>query len=282
MSATLALPVILSAVLTMSNWKLAIVSMVMVLPVVNMSLLLPQQNPSLEWQKWTGVNLSSGIKDPVIDQAQKIVNEVKRTGQNVTIFSLALNMVDADFQAVALNANYAVRPMPKISFLRPVDWQRPSTFRKDEMVSADYWIFEPVNDPKIVASKLNTFAVADFDQETMLFQAWASQLTTSEGVTVVSNSTNARVLRVNDNTPLESAFDQLVKNHSWRVAFIKANPKSRLGINELASELSLYPPSLENVNFGDIFHLRAFSVSQTGNQVTTRFWWEAYVAFIGT
>ena len=100
------------------------------------------------------------------------------------------------------------------------------------MVSADYWIFEPVNDPNIVASKLNTFAVADFDQETMLFQAWASQLTTSEGVTVVSNSTNARVLRVNDNTPLESAFDQLVKNHSWRVAFIKANPKrSRLGIN---------------------------------------------------
>ena len=40
MSATLALPVILSAVLTMSNWKLAIVSMVMVLPVVNMSFVI--------------------------------------------------------------------------------------------------------------------------------------------------------------------------------------------------------------------------------------------------
>jgi hypothetical protein len=246
----------------------------MVMPVINLGLLLPQHNPSLEWQKWSGVNLSSSIFDPVIGQAQNFANEVRSKSRNVTIYSMSLNMTDADFQAVAQNAKFSMPPMPNISFLRPVDWQRPSTFRKEEMLIADYWLFEPVNDPKIVSDKLNTLTIPDFEQETILFQAWANQLTTKEGVTVVSYTPKARVLRVIDKALLESAFDQLVNKHQWRNAFINANPKRRFSEKELVGAMPLNPPSLENVIFGNIFHLRALSVSRAGDEVTVSFWWK--------
>ena len=274
MAAILALPAILSAVQTMSNWKLAIVSVVMAVPVINVGLLLSQQNPALEWQKWTGVNLTSAGYDPVVSQALNFAREIKQGGRNVTMFSMSLNIADADFQAVGQYAKFSMLPMPIISILRPVDWQRASAFRKEEMLIADYWLFEPVHDPNIVSDKLTNLAIEDLDQETVLFRAWATQLTPKEGVSVVSDTPTARVLRITDKALLESAFDQLVKKHQWRNTFINANPKRRFSEKELAEALVLNPPSLENVNFGNIFHLRALSVSRAGDEVTVRFWWK--------
>jgi len=43
---------------------------------------------------------------------------------------------------------------------------------------------------------------------------------------------------------------------------------------EVVAALTLYPPSLENINFSDRFHLRALSVSRSGDDVTVRFWWK--------
>jgi len=274
MAAILVSPAILVTMRRMPDWQIKILSIVMMMPIINIGMLLPQTHASIEWQKWTGVNLNSDTSDPVLNQAQNFATLVKREGHNANVYSISLNATDAKFQSVVDYARFAMSPMPSVSTFRPIDWQRPSTYRKEEMLNADYWLFTPVRDPNISRTALAASAIEDLAQETLLFQAWATQLTTKEGMTLVSDTPLARVLRVNDPTLLELAFDTMVEKHQWRSIFNNANPKNRYSEKELADALVLNPPSLEKVNFGDRFHLRALSVSRLGNDITVRFWWK--------
>jgi hypothetical protein len=131
-----------------------------------------------------------------------------------------------------------------------------------------------VRDPRIAGAVLATSSMNGLDQEAMLFQTWATQLTTNEGVTVVSDTPMARILRITDATLLESAFDALVAKHRWRSTFVTANPQRLFSEKDLAAALALNPPSLEKVNFADRFQLRALSVSRTGDDTTVRVWWK--------
>ena len=157
MAAILTLPAILTVVRAMSGWKITILSVFMIAPIINMGILLSQRNPSIEWQKWTGVNISSGVYDPVLDQAQNFVTAVKREGRNVTLYSMSLNTADAKFQSVVDYARFVMLPMPTMSTFRPIDWQRPSTYRKEEMLNSDYWLFTPIRDPNIRTCCTNYF-----------------------------------------------------------------------------------------------------------------------------
>jgi hypothetical protein len=274
MAAILALPMYLTLVQTMPKWQLELVSALLIIPIINIALLLPQQNPSIAWQRWTGVNLTSGIYNTVINQAQSFASTVKNEGRNVTLYSMPLGVVDAYFYSVFAHASIAMAPMPRIITYYPIDWRRPSTYRKEEMLHADYWLIEPIRDQLVAKKILANLSVNDLKQETMLFQAWGTQLTTKEGVAVVSETPTARVLRITDSMLLESAFDELIAKHHWRSIFISANPKRQFSEKELEEALALNPPSLENINFGSIFHLRALSVSREEDDVTVRFWWK--------
>lgn len=274
MAAIFVLPSTLTALRTMPSWIMSILSMLMLAPAINMGLILSQQNAPIDWQKWTGVNLTSGVLDPVVVQAQNFVTAIKREDRNVTLYSMSMNVVDADFQSVVDHARIAISPMPTISIHRPVDWQRPTTYRKEEMLDADYWLFQPVHDSRVAQVNLANVSIDDLNQEIVLFQSWATGLTTNEGVVVVSDTPTARVLRVTDPILLESAFDALVAKHHWRNTFVTANPKHRFSEKELLAALVPNPPSLENVNFGERFHLRALSVSRIGGDTTLNVWWK--------
>ncbi len=274
MAAILALPSVLSTVRATSNWSLSILSVLMIAPIINMGLLLPQSEPSIEWQKWSGVNLTSGAYDPVIEQAQNFVNEIKKDGRDVALYSMPMNLVDADFQSVVDYAQIAKPQIPLISIFRPVDWKRPTAFRKEEMLEADFLLFQPIHDSTASAAIFATSSIDDLNLEIYLFQAWATQLTTSEGVTIVSDSPKARILRITNPNLLESAFDKLVANHHWRRTFIEENPKRRYSEKELKAALLLNLPNLENVNFEERFHLRALSISSTGDNTTLSVWWK--------
>jgi len=271
----LALPAILTAVRALPGWALTTLSLLMLAPVVNMGALLAQRNAPIAWQEWTGVNLTSGVSRPVVDQAWNFAATVKRDGRNVNLYSMTMNFADATFQSVVVNALIATPPMPLVSIQRPQDGQRPITaYRKAEMLDADYWLFEPVRDPARAAAALAIVSIDAYDQEKALFQAWATQLTENDGVAVVSDTPTARVLRVVDPVLLEKAFDALLAKHHWRSTFLAANPKRRFDEKELAAALAQYPPSLTNVNFADRFHLRALSVSRAGDETTVRLWWK--------
>ncbi|MFA6310831.1 MAG: hypothetical protein WCV99_10340 [Sterolibacterium sp.] len=275
MAAILALPAILTAVRGLAGWKAAILSVFMIAPVINSAMLLLQRHAPAEWQQWAGVNLTAGAADPVMLQAQHFVDGVKHEGgSNVVLYSISMNMADSFFSAAIEYAGIAMPPMPIRSMVRPVDWQRPSTYRKKEMLDTDYWLFQPVRDPEIRRNMLAKPSIDTFEQEKALFEAWATQLTADEGVVTVSDTPSARVLRIADLDLLEPAFDALVAAHHWRDAFTAANPKRLFNEVDLAAALAQNPPSLENVDFSGRFQIRAISLGRTGDEITLRFWWK--------
>jgi hypothetical protein len=142
------------------------------------------------------------------------------------------------------------------------------------MLASDYWLFQPVRDPNIARTALATSSLDTFDQEKILFQAWATQLTRNEGITVLSETPMARIVRITDPTLLESAFDALVAKHHWRSTFIDANPNRRLSEEDITKALALNPPIMENINFENRFHLRAISMNRVGDDTTVRIWWK--------
>jgi len=191
---------------------------------------------------------------------------------------MPMNVTDAEFQAVLDYLRIASPPVPIVSIRRPADWRRPTVYRISEMLGADYWLFEPVRDQRVAEATLATRSIDDFDREKALFQAWATQLTASDGVAVVSETPAARVLHITDSTRLETAIENLVEAHHWRSTFTAANPKRRWSEKELADALAQNPPALENIHFADRIELRALSVSRTANETTVRLWWKAMPA----
>src|SRR6202022_1896468 len=118
---------IVQALQGVNRWEMLVLSLLMAVPVVNMDMLLVQSHPPTAWQKWSGVNMTSNARDPVVAQAQEFVVGIKREGRNVDLYSFPLNVTDADFQSVIDYSKIAVPPVPAVSIDRPVDWQRPST-----------------------------------------------------------------------------------------------------------------------------------------------------------
>jgi hypothetical protein len=290
------LPTTLTAMREVHGWKMALLVGFMLVPPANMAILLPQRNPPLAWQLKTGVNLTSGSAedDPVYDQAQRFAQEVKQQGRNMVLYSFTRLPVDSFVQATHDYWRITKPPMPDVKFFRPVDWRRPSTFHLDEMLAADYWLFNPMSHQE-AQTVLNSHLLArpppGFNQndpldrivaggkfnlllnELGLFEAWASQLTAKEGVSIVSQSPTLRLLRINNPLQLELAMDAFVTRHRWSSAFLAANPKRKFGEQEMERELAKHLPSLENIQFGDRFALRALSIMRNGEEVTVRIWW---------
>ena len=274
MAAVYAAPIIGRGTQQMSRWQLVLISILMIVPSANLAILLADKGPSPEWQKWTGVNLSSGAGGKVALQANKFVSNVQGGGKNIIVYSFLLDWVDAIFQSAFDYARVVTPEKPTISIRRPVDWARPSTFRTEEMLDADYWIIEPVRDSAVAKSALARFSIDEVYQENLLFEAWATQLTANDGVKVVSETPKVRILRITNATLLETALDKLIASHHWRRVFIEANPKRRLSESELAAALAKTPASLEKVYFSDRFELRALSINKAGSETTLRIWWK--------
>jgi hypothetical protein len=290
------LPATLMAMRDIHGWKMALLAGFMLVPPVNMAILLPQRNPPLAWQLKTGVNLTSGSAedDPVYAQAQRFAREVKQEGRNIVLYSFTRLPVDSFVQATHDYWRITKPPMPDVKFFRPVDWRRPSTFHLDEMLAADYWLFNPMRRQE-AQTALNSHLLADSPpglsqndpldkiitggkfslllNELSLFEAWASQLTANEGVSIVSQSPTLRLLRIDNPSQLELAMDAFVSRHRWSSAFLAANPKRAFSEQEMEAELAKNPPRLEGVQFGDRFALRALSIMRNGEAVTVRIWW---------
>lgn len=270
---TFAVPVLVRVMPLMRPWATGLLVLPMIFAIAHTGILLMQRDPSLEWQKWAGVNLTSGAADPAGIQARDFARAVKREGRRAFLYSMPGNVTDAEFQAAVDYARIADPPMPKVTIHRPVDWQRPTAFRVKEMLESDYWLFEPVRDRRLLEAALATPSIDDYDRELALFQAWATQLTPADGVAIVSETPVARVLRVTDRVRLDSALGAMLQGRRWRPVFLAANASSEWGDDALAKALARFRPSLQNIRFGDRIELRALSVSRDGQNLTVRVWW---------
>ena len=217
-----------------------------------------------------------------MNQAEEFSKTVKQEGRNIKLYSMSVNKAETDFESVLAHSSYTMPPMPVVTFARPVDWQRPTTFRGLEMLDADYWLLQPMQDPNATQLHLSAQSIDDFDQEENLFRAWATQLTAKDGIEIVSETPKARLLRIADPSSLETAIEALISKHHWRREFVEANTKRRFNEEDVVAELALTPPSVENVNFEDRILLRTLSVIRHGDDVTVRFWWKPLSPELGS
>ena len=130
-----------------------------------MGILLPQYKPPHKWQRWDGVNLTLGMLGTTLDQAQEFAQAIQRDGRCINVYSMAIKETDSGFAAVLLYPLIAKPPMPLAGIFRPIDWQRPSTFKVAEMLDADYWLFKPVLDASAAQSLLSNVSIDDYSQE---------------------------------------------------------------------------------------------------------------------
>ena len=273
MAAIYALPVALSAIEALPRWQTVTVRVLCVAPALNLGLLLGLSDPPAVWQKWSGVNLSSGVPNPVLEQARRFVSEVAGKGGSVKLYAMDVGLADATYQAVADHYRAANPGAPRIIIRRPIDWIRPSAYRMTEILGSDFILLDPVEDPAL-AGGLERRSIESFDEERLLFQAWATGVSGGDGVRLVSTLSSARLLRIEDRAKLEAALSRLEARHRWRKTFLDANPRRWWSERELARELAARPATLANAGFGGQFKVKALSVASTDVDVTVMLWWE--------
>lgn len=257
----------------LGRWKRAVLLAIMIPPIINIGMLLLQRDPPVKWQTWTGVNLGTGTPDAISVQAQNFVSKVTHDGDvNILVYSFSMGYEDCAFTAAVQYSGLTMQ-QPIRALIRPVDWQRPTTFRRNELFDADYWLFKPEPNPqKALATLQSATPIETFQQEQALFEAWATRLTVSDGVSIVSNTPGARVLCITDLNSLEQSYNFLLSKHHWREIFLQQNFTRNTNESELATELAYHPPNLQNINFASPFFLRALSINRVGNLARVRLW----------
>jgi hypothetical protein len=108
---------------------------------LNLVSILLVREPSIAWQKFSGVGITASFPKPVLGAFKKLVDDDSVRPLNAYIFSFDTN--DALLDSVVnmkrlLHPSSAVLPVR-----RPIDWSRPSTFRIAEIETATVLLINP-------------------------------------------------------------------------------------------------------------------------------------------
>lgn len=262
----------------------ALIMVICILPAVNIACLLIQKNPSVPWQKATGVNISVGTSCAEEDQAHIFLGKVRKEGRNATVYSFQpgiaapseKNTVQSGIAAAVFenvgSFEKIVRPdSPTFITYKPIDWKKGSVTRLDDLLSAEYVLFHPVKDDAERQGLMQLQGIGDFGLEIQVFQAWLSGLTEKNGVRLVSE-TRVRLLKIIDYAQFERDLDLFVADRSWRAAFNKANPRRYWS----AAETLLYirTPMEKDIQFGDLYTLHALTIRHGAEGMRVEIWWE--------
>jgi hypothetical protein len=203
--------------------------------VVNFALLLAQPNPALAWQGWTGINLSAGRSFDGIGRFQRFVDAPRTTA--TFVYSLDATEADEIFSSLVLQ-RWIVHPeLPSLWVRRPSDWQRPTTYRIDEILSSHYLLFEPERNPTAAASALANVEPNSVESERSLFVAWASGLRPADGVDVVVDLPSARIVQIRDKTALGKSLRRMLSGRHWRTVFTDANEPALVQLDKQEPDL---------------------------------------------
>jgi hypothetical protein len=192
----------------------------MVVAPANLAALLMQADPPLAWQKATGVFVSAGRPFPGEDGMRELVNAPAKA--KVVVYSMQLDANDAMLEGLAQQKRLTDPDAAPIEVVRPFDSRRPTTYRLEEILAADYLL---VGSPDRGAAPRG-HELASMETERALFIAWASQATSADGLDVVLDEPTVRILQVRDRALLRDSLSRLVSAHRWRPVFRDANQLS--------------------------------------------------------
>jgi hypothetical protein len=254
------------------KWLRLVMVMVCFLPAVNMGLILVQKDPSIVWQKVTGVSVSVGKNSEVVKQAYDFLEMVRRRGENRNVYSFAGGIQAMIFENVGLYEKL-VKPTSSTFITRhPIDWVNGFVTRLVDLLSSDYILFEPVKDNIEIQSAMRLGHIKKFSDESRAFHAWLTQLTEQDGIKVVSDD-SVRLLEITDRLWFEHQITRFIAGRSWRPEFKAANPHRWWSASEVASYVNK-EPAASDIRFGDLYKLHVIALSRVGKDIKIEFWWE--------
>ena len=249
------------------RWCLALV---MLASILNISLLLALPNPSLEWQLLTGVNVAAGTRPPSIEQAKALIAATPPTTGSVAVYSLTGGLADAMFESI-FDLHRLASTKPDFRVRRPIDWQRPSAYRIEEIASSDYLLFD--TQAPDVDGKTASADVDDYYKERIAFVRWAEHLTSQDGIEVFAKVPHSTLLKVTDIQALRASLEALVKAHQWRDVFIAANRPVWWSEDDVKAALKGRPLSDSVIHFEGLYEIIGARIEPaSGAAVRLRFW----------
>jgi hypothetical protein len=241
----------------------------MTIAVLNISLLLAVPHPALAWQLISGVNVNSGSRPASLAQAQQLIASMPADAPDVSLYSFVIGLNDAMFLST-FQIHALSQPKPRLRNAAPVDWQRPSTYRIDDIVGADYLLFNP----EMPTSAQIPHNINTFNEEVNAFNSWVATLTSADGVTPFARAKDSTLLRVTDRAKLRASVTALIARHEWREVFVTENPPRFWSNEAIRRELDSSPASsLEDVRFGNGLEMHGVAVKTLpGGELRLELW----------
>ena len=246
-------------------------------PALMITALLLIRDPSDQWQNAMGINLHANDFRAENEQAMNLLKQLHAEGKSSTsIYFTDTTPPLRNLVAVFDHSNVIGQPLPKVTSLIPLDWQRATTIRVDEFLDADFVAAEFVADEAERKAILAAKQLPDFAALARLFNAWISGLTADDGISVISD-THARIARIVDRSLFEVALARLEADHNMPQAYRDANPQRWWSADELAARQSAPITKIafhRITNPAEALLLHALQVTSTNGGVQAAFWFE--------
>lgn len=273
MAVIIVVPIFLAVMQKFPVGMRILVQILLFTPALNILVLLWSAAPSDAWQKWSGVNVSSGTHRGEVEQARDLIKDLRKENRSVLLYSLYSDASTSAFESVG-SFEAVVHPSEPIFQTRlPVDWQRPAVIRLDDLLTSEYVIFTPIRNASEKAKALAWKSPQDFWQEQRLFHALLTDLTRKDGVVIVSE-TSVRLLKIVDTKKLGSVLSEKLKEYSLRPVFVDANPERWRSLQEIEAFPKNSSGAAKNVVFGRRYKVHTLFVSQTGGDIVIKVLWE--------
>lgn len=190
----------------------------------NTALLLAYENPSIPWQKASGVSVSTNTNREEIQLAYSFLNKVRIGNHTVKVYNF--NGLDAGPVTFTSVGHYELYMRPNYpTFWSDYQYNLLDNYvtRVRSVLSSDYLLFQKIPDDQEIKNILNIKTVDTFETEHRIFQAWLNDLSETDGVKSAIEGSRIRLLRITDQSLFTKSIYRLIDNHTWRSDFEAAN-----------------------------------------------------------
>lgn len=255
-------------------------------PALMIGVLLHLPAPSPAWQRALGVNLEANAFAAENAQGAEFLRGLEAEGiPQASLYVTDTSPALRNVLAVASYPTITDPTRPQVAIRSPVDWQTPDALRRDDMLQSDFIAFEPIKDAARRETILTREAVPDFATETLLINAWLTDVPKADGIVPVSE-TRVRIVRVADRKKLEAAFQRFEASHSWPPSYHAANPQQWWSAADVAARRDRSSP-LTDIAFmppGETtpaLWLRDVETEAVNGSLRVNFWMEAAPETLG-
>lgn len=193
-----------------------------ILPALNLLCLLSVQNPNDQWQRFSGVSIKISSSQSGVQIAKNLLSELTKTNKSAVVYMTNMNTESTSCYSYGFYKKTIHPSSPYFNAVTPIDWQRPSTYRINEILGADYILFQPISKEQ-QKRVLNLETITSFGEEEMVFEVFLSSLKPENGLLTVFENQSLRLSKITDESRFRDALKTFLKTKSWRPVFLEAN-----------------------------------------------------------